>query len=126
MHADTVIRNVTIVTHDRTFSGGVAIRDGRIAALAERPDELPSAKNVVDGRNLHLIPGLVDAHMHLHYPANGLDENIRSETASSAAGGVTTLIHLLLAPDGLVRRAHEFVEVYERNAVVDLNMTAAM
>ena len=126
MDADTVIRNVTIVTHDRTFSGGVAIRGGAIAALAERADELPSAREVVDGGGRHLIPGLVDAHMHLHYPANGIDENVRSETASSAAGGVTTLIHLLLAPDGLVRRAREFVDVYERNALVDLNMTAAM
>ncbi len=126
MQADTVIRNVTVVTHDRSFTGGVAIRDGKISALAERPDELPPAKEAVDGGGLHLIPGLVDAHMHLHYPANGLDENIRSETASSAAGGVTTLIHLLLAPDGLVRRAHEFVDAYERHALVDLNMTAAM
>ena len=126
MQADTVIHNVTVVTHDRTFMGGVAIRDGKITALAERPDELPVAKEAIDGRGRHLIPGLVDAHMHLHYPANGLDENIRSETASSAAGGVTTLIHLLLAPDGLLRRAHEFVEVYEKNALVDLNMTAAI
>jgi len=126
VHPDTVIQNVTVVTHDRTFTGGVAIRDGRICGLAERPDELPPAKEVVDGRGRHLIPGLVDAHMHLHYPANGLDQNIRSETASSAAGGVTTVIHLLLAPDGLLRRAEEFVRVYERNALVDLNMTAAI
>src|SRR5438094_1155111 len=108
MQADTVIHNVTVVTHDRTFMGGVAIRDGKITALAERPDELPVAKEAIDGRGRHLIPGLVDAHMHLHYPANGLAENMRSETASSPARGVTTPLHLPLAAAGPSRRAHAF------------------
>lgn len=44
MQADTVSTNVTVVTHDRTFARGVAIRDGKISALAERSDELPSAR----------------------------------------------------------------------------------
>ena len=35
MDADTVIKNATIVTHDRTFKGGVAIRKGKISAIAE-------------------------------------------------------------------------------------------
>jgi len=126
MQADTIIKDVTIVTHDRTFKGGVAIRGGKIAAIAEGPEALPPAKNVVDGGGKHLIPGLIDAHMHLHYPHNGLEQNLRTETASSAAGGVTTVIHLLLAPDGLVKEAHEFVKVYEKNGIVDLNMTAAI
>src|SRR5581483_6696043 len=127
MQADTVIENVTVVSHDRSCVGGVASRDGRISALAEGTEQLPPAKHVVDGRGKHLLPGLVDAHMHLNYPHDGdLGDNLRSETASSAAGGVTTLIHLLLAPDGLMRRAREFVAEYEKHAYVDLNMTAAI
>ena len=64
--------------------------------------------------------------MHLHYPHNGLEPNLQSESQSSAAGGVTTIIHLLLAPDGLLKNAEKFVKVYEDNGVVDLNMTAAI
>lgn len=126
MDADTVIKDATIVTHDRTFKGGVAIRNGKISAIAEEARALPQSKNVIDGSGKHLIPGLVDAHMHLHYPHNGLEPNLQSESQSSAAGGVTTIIHLLLTPDGLLKNAEKFVKVYEDNGVVDLNMTAAI
>ncbi len=126
MSVDTVIRNVTIVTHDRRFPGGVAIRNGKIVAVGEGDELLPDAKTVVDGGGKYLLPGLVDAHMHLHYPANGLEQNIESETAASAAGGVTTVIHLLLAADGLLKNAEKFVKAYEQHGLVDLNMTAAM
>jgi len=126
MQADTVIKGATVVTHERTFKAGVAIKRGKVAAIAEDADCLPPAKETIDARGKYLIPGLVDAHMHLHYPFNGLEENLRSETASAAAGGVTTVIHLLLAPQGLRKRAEEFIEVYEENGLVDLNMTAAI
>jgi len=126
VQADIVIKNVNIVTHERAFAGGVAIAKGKIAAIAGAAEALPPAKTVVDGEGKHLIPGLIDAHMHLDYPHEGLEENLRTETASSAAGGVTTVIHLLLAPEGLVKRAEEFVKVYEENGIVDLNMSAAI
>jgi len=126
MQADTVIKNVNIVTHERTFSGGVAISKGKIAAIAGETEALPQAKTVVDGEGKHLIPGLVDAHMHLAYPHNGLAQNLQTESASSAAGGVTTIIHLLLEKENLVKAAEEFVKAYEENGIVDLNMTAAI
>lgn len=126
MEADTLIKNATIVTHERSFKGGVAIRRGKIAAIADDARALPRARKVVDGSGKYLIPGLVDAHMHLHYPHNGLEPNLQSESMSSAAGGVTTIIHLLLAPDGLLKSAERFVKVYEDNGVVDLNLTAAI
>ena len=122
MEADTVIRDATIVTHDRTFRGSVAIRNGKISAIAENSDSLPHSDNVVDGSGKHLIPGLVDAHMHL----NLYERNSKTESEASAAGGVTTIIHLLLAPDGLVPAAEKFVKEYEKAGVVDLNMTAAI
>ena len=122
MEADTVIKDATIVTHDRTFRGSVAIRNGKISAIAENSDSLPHSDNVVDGSGKHLIPGLVDAHMHL----NLYERNSKTESEASAAGGVTTIIHLLLAPDGLVPAAEKFVKEYEKAGVVDLNMTAAI
>ena len=82
MEADTVIKDATIVTHDRTFRGSIAIRNGKISAIAENSGSLPHSDNVVDGSGKHLIPGLVDAHMHL----NLYERNSKTESEASAAG----------------------------------------
>ena len=65
---------------------------------------------MIDGKGNFVIPGLVDAHMHLEWPP-GVDllENIRTETQGSASSGVTTIIHLLAPADDTLDKAKEFV-----------------
>jgi hypothetical protein len=49
---------------DRT----VLIRQGRIAAIGPRTTlSVPTGARVIDGRGRYLMPGLVDAHVHLEY-----------------------------------------------------------
>ncbi len=65
----TVITNVRLIDGrggppvDR---GHVAVRDGKIVS-AGHVDARPSADAVLDGANLTLLPGLIDAHAHLVY-----------------------------------------------------------
>ncbi len=126
MAVDTVIRNCRVVTPQGSFNGGVAIDGEKIVALAQGDTVLPSAKRTIDGREHWLIPGLVDAHMHLGYPPGDLENNLHSETQSSAAGGVTTVIHLLLEEHGLVPGAERFIRTYGEHGFVDLALTAAI
>jgi dihydropyrimidinase len=90
MNADLVIRNARVVRHDGEFRGGVAVRDGKIVATGA-DDSLPEAARVIDAEGLVLMPGLIDPHCHLgvKYP---YAEDMRSETAAAASGGVTTVI----------------------------------
>lgn len=124
MQSDVVIKNCKIVRHDGILDAGLAIRHGKIIAVAE-DDKLPDAKTVIDGKGRYIIPGVVDAHVHLQYPP-GIDpvSNIRAETRACAAGGVTTLIHLLAPADNIKAQAKEFVDLYEKNACVDLALSA--
>ena len=46
--------------------GHVAVRDGKIVSVGH-VDARPSADAVLDGANLTLLPGLIDAHAHLVY-----------------------------------------------------------
>ena len=124
MEVDTVITNCVIVNHDGLLNAGLAIDEGKIVAIA-RDRELPSAGTVIDGRGNYVIPGVVDAHVHLEYPP-GIDpeSNIRCETQTCAAAGCTTIIHLLAPADDITEKANEFVEIYEKNAYVDLALSA--
>lgn len=124
MQADIVIKNCKIVRHDGILDAGLAIKNGKITAIAQS-SELPDAETVIDGKGNHVIPGVVDAHVHLQYPP-GIDpeSNIKSETRACAAGGCTTLIHLLAPADDIKEEAKQFVGLYEKNAYVDLALSA--
>ena len=77
----------------------VAVRDGRIAAVLDRPGEAESvaAREIVrlaDGEVL--LPGLVDTHVHINEPGRTEWEGFDTGTRAAAAGGVTTVIDMPL------------------------------
>jgi allantoinase len=89
MTADLVIRNARVVDYKDDYHGGVAIKDGRIVATG-MSDMLPPAKRVIDAGGRLLMPGVIDAHCHLGV-AFPFDEDMRSETAQAARGGITSI-----------------------------------
>lgn len=70
----------------------LAVKDGKIAGIFPRgaANEL-SAKRVIDGGGKHLIPGLIDLHVHLREPGFEYKEDIMSGARCAAAGGVTSV-----------------------------------
>lgn len=63
---DLLVRGGTVVTMDarrRVIEGDVLVRDGRIVAVGRVPDG-PGAR-VIEARGAAVIPGLVQAHVHL-------------------------------------------------------------
>jgi len=121
---DTVIKNCTLVNPNCILRAGLAVDKGKIVAIAE-DRTLPSAEKTIDAKGNFVIPGFVDAHMHLEWPP-GVDliQNIRAETQACASGGVTTIIHLLAPSDHTIDKAKEFVDIYEKYAFVDLSLSA--
>ena len=59
---DLVIRGGTVVTSSETSRCDVGIRDGRIAALAER---LPAGGREIDAGGKLVMPGGIDSHVHI-------------------------------------------------------------
>jgi dihydroorotase (multifunctional complex type) len=69
---------------------------GRIAAVGP---ELREASERVDASGLLVMPGMVDAHVHLMDPGDTTREDFPSGTAAAARAGVTTVIeHTHAAP----------------------------
>jgi allantoinase len=73
----------------------IGVNDGRIAAIAPAGAELSGAREMDLGRDLVLMPGLVDTHAHISEPGSDL-EGFETATKSAAAGGITTLVDMPL------------------------------
>jgi adenine deaminase len=62
--ADLLIKNIQIldVYGETIFPGSLLVKNGKIIAL--NPDETIEVKEVLDGKGMYAIPGLIDAHFH--------------------------------------------------------------
>jgi dihydropyrimidinase len=105
-----------VVTPSGVIDADIAIRDGRIAALLERGAPGASSELVdISGRTV--MPGAVDAHVHLGANIAGPHEpgEAGPETASAVAGGVTTMLTYLIGPDGYdasFEKSHDMMSRY--------------
>ncbi len=88
---DLVFRGGLVVTPDGVSHADVAVLQGRIARV--EPDIRSPAGRVVDAAGLHVLPGAVDAHVHLGAPIAGTWSRDDHGTGTLAAlcGGVTTV-----------------------------------
>lgn len=93
MSYELVLRGGTLVTPDGERTGDLGIEDGVIGELA---DELPGGHDEIDARGLLVLPGAVDAHVHLNDPGRADWEGIATGTAALAAGGSTTAVDMPL------------------------------
>ncbi|GHO85334.1 allantoinase [Dictyobacter formicarum] len=91
---DLVIRGGTLVTTNGVHSADVAIADERIVAIA--PELSGSVQAVIDAHNLHIFPGVIDAHVHFNEPGRTAWEGFASGSKALAAGGTTTFFDMPL------------------------------
>jgi dihydroorotase-like cyclic amidohydrolase len=88
MKYDLVIKNSKLVDENLNSFGSIGIKDGKIAAFADTKDTL-DAYRVIDAEGRTLMPGVFDPHCHLGVNYD-YDEDMRTEMAAAAIGGITT------------------------------------
>ncbi|GAA2292700.1 allantoinase AllB [Glycomyces scopariae] len=92
---DLVLRSRRTVLPDGERPAAVAIAGERIAVIGDYTEPIP-ARRTEDLRDLALLPGLVDTHVHVNEPGRTDWEGFASATRAAAAGGVTTLVDMPL------------------------------
>ena len=92
-HRAFALRSARIVTPEGERAGVVTVRDGRIDAIT--PDA-PKRVPLKDLGFLAILPGVVDAHVHVSEPGGTEGEGFEGATRAAAAGGVTTIVDMPL------------------------------
>lgn len=93
---DLIIKNGTIVTPDETFEGAIAVQNGHITKVVKDASLDDNATKVIDAEGLHVLPGLIDPHVHFNEPGRTEWEGLETGSKSLAAGGATTFFDMPL------------------------------
>ena len=106
MAVDLIIRGGTIVTAGELARVDLGIVGGRVAQIGGEM----AAEQEIDATGKFLLPGAVDAHVHLTQPPGGDDgprwvDDFTSGSAAALAGGVTTLGNMTFLRPGETPRA---------------------
>ena len=91
--AEIVLRNGRFFSEGVFCDGGLAIVDGRIAALGANPF-LPEGEREFDLKGATLLPGGIDTHVHVRDPGRRERGTFATESLAAAAGGITTILEM--------------------------------
>jgi dihydroorotase len=85
-----LLKNGTMVSHSSRAKANLLILGGKIASITASE---PAAEEVIDAEGLHILPGIIDPHVHFRQP--GMDsEDWASGSRAAVAGGVTTVLDM--------------------------------
>lgn len=85
-----LLKNVHVLENNRLVRKEILFDETGILKIAEQIDA-PEAE-VIDGKEMTALPGLIDVHVHLREPGFAYKETIDTGTMAAAAGGFTTIM----------------------------------
>lgn len=121
MLVDIVIKNCQIVSPESTITGAIAINGDKIVAIS-MDESMPDSKETIDAGGKHVIPGVID--VHVHYGVYHSFEEEVHDMSAGAYGGTTTAGCFV----GFGASAHKetydrifekWKGTWEKNAVID-------
>ena len=89
---DLLIRGGTCVTPSGIAAADVGIRGGRIAAIGTLTQR--HAAETFEARGLHVLPGIIDTHVHFREPGNLEKEDMETGSRAAVLGGVTAVFEM--------------------------------
>jgi allantoinase len=116
---DLLIRGGTLVGARGRQQADLAVKDGKIAAIGA--DVEGSARVIIDAANQFVLPGYIDAHVHLNEPGREHWEGFLTGSAALAAGGCTCFVDMPLNSTPVLDAAsfHAKAAALEKNSKLD-------
>ena len=93
MVVDLVLINAKAYINKKIVDSSLATNNGKIFKMGKEAN-MPKAEAKIDLKNLLVLPGLIDAHVHLRDEGKAYKEDFYSGTAAAAAGGITTVLDM--------------------------------
>jgi dihydropyrimidinase len=93
-----LVKNGEIITATERFVGDVYCADGKIVAVGVGLEKQRSDDTVIDASGQLILPGGVDAHVHMELPFMGTEssDDFETGTAAGVAGGTTSIIDFVI------------------------------
>jgi dihydroorotase len=92
VHVDLVLQGGIVVNHSGTGQRDIAVKHGRIVAIGDMTGFAP--QNILDCRNLHVLPGVIDSQVHFREPGNEHKEDLFTGSRAAVMGGVTAVFEM--------------------------------
>jgi dihydroorotase len=86
-----LLQNCTIALDGKEVRRDVKIENGKIAKIRE---SIKSEGRAIDIQGKHLLPGIIDPHVHFREPGLTHKEDFYTGSCAAAAGGVTTFLDM--------------------------------
>ena len=117
---DLIVRGGTVVTPAGLVKADLGVAGEQIRALG--PDLSGAGGEVVNATGLHILPGVIDAHVHFNEPGRAHWEGFETGSRAVAAGGGTMFFDMPLNADPPTIDAPSFrlkLAAAEKKSVVD-------
>ena len=93
MIVDSVLTNAKAYLNNEIVDCSIAIEHGKIFKIGKET-QMPNADEKTNLRNLLVLPGLIDVHVHMRDEGKAYKEDFYSGTAAAATGGFTTVLDM--------------------------------
>ncbi len=89
---DLILKGGIVVNQDGEGLRDVGISGGRIAEIGDLSQA--SAGEIIDCKGLHVLPGVIDSHVHFREPGLTHKEDLESGSRGAVLGGVTAVFEM--------------------------------
>jgi len=90
---DSVLTNAKAYLNGQIVDCSIAIEEGKIFKIGKET-QMPDADQKSNLKNLLVLPGLIDEHVHLRDEGKAYKEDFQTGTAAAAAGGFTSVLDM--------------------------------
>jgi dihydroorotase len=89
---ELLIRGGICVTPNGTAAADIGVRAGRIDEIGIFPQA--PAREIFEARGLHVLPGVIDTHVHFREPGHLGKEDMETGSRAAVLGGVTAVFEM--------------------------------
>ena len=116
---DLIIKNGIIVNEGVSSFRDIAVKDGKISRISSLISD--DAREKIDAQGKYIIPGIIDAHIHLNLKVMDFvsQDTYRTATKKAAQNGVTTVIDFTDPSQTLVESIRKKKLQAENNSCID-------
>jgi dihydroorotase (multifunctional complex type) len=90
---DSILTNAKAYLNGQVVDCSIAVEEGKIFKIGKET-QMPDADQKTNLKNLLVLPGLIDEHVHLRDEGKAYKEDFQTGTAAAAAGGFTTVLDM--------------------------------